>query len=170
MPAPLMVAAVIGGMQIANGLQNAELIQQGAKLQGRIDDLNVEFAEYDAWQAERFGEEQANLNELNNQQVLGSMNVANAVNDVDASFGTAAALKKEAEFTGFLNTLDIKAQAHAKSLGIKRDALNMRLNAGMRQAQMEGAAADAIASGVIGAASTVGQAYATKYGYKMGKG
>lgn len=170
MPGDPYSTAALAGIQIWSGLQQAQMLREGAELQSKIDDMNAKYAEYDAWQVEKQGAEQQAQQQTKDQHTIGSQMVANAVNNVDSTFGTAAQLKKESIFSSFLNSLDIGQAAHARALGFKREAMSIRLGSYLHQAQAGQQAAAAQMNAVIGAAGTVGTYAGSKFGYNVGRG
>lgn len=144
----------MAGLQIANGLQQAEMIGYAGKLQEKLGEINEEYAEFDAFEAEKFGMVQAARYETEVNQAIGTGKVANAVNNVDSNFGTAAELEAENRLTGFMNVLDIQQQGRARARGIRREARMNRLQGAMGALQNKSAQADAIGGAVMGAAMT----------------
>lgn len=142
------------GLQIVTGLQEAEMIGYAGKLQEKLNEINAEYAEFDAFEAEKFGMVQAARYETQVNQAIGTAKVANAVNDVDSNFGTAAELEAENRLTGFMNVMDIQAQGRAQARGIRREARMMRLQGAMGSMQTRMNQADAVGGAFVGAAMT----------------
>ena len=153
----------VAGMQILSANQQANAIRENAKLTKQVMDMNAEYAELDAYNAELQGlAEEARYSTVIDQ-TLGAQEVAFAANDVDVTFGTAKEIVEETKITGMLNAMDIKNVAQARAMGFKREARDMRINGalGINQASTNASATQA--AGVIGAATTV-------TGYMAGKG
>jgi hypothetical protein len=157
-----VVAAGVAAYQIAEGLQNAEMIREQGKLQKEINEMNAKYAEIDAYEAEKFGFTQAAAYKKQESQTISSQRVAMAAANVDVNSGTAAEIQAETRLTGFLNTIDIQNAGRARAAGIKREASNTRLNGAMGQAQTNIAAADAQRAGFGEAIKTGVSAYTRK--------
>lgn len=144
------------GLQMWAGVQQANMIRRQSQLTEKIDALNAKYAEYDAYEAEKFGFEESARYEGQVQQTTSSQRAAMAAEDVDVNYGTAAELAEETKLNGFLNVIDIQAQARARALGIKREANSIRLNSSMKSLQAQNNASAAQMSGFVGAATTAG--------------
>lgn len=154
--------AALAGLQLVQGLQQADTIRQQAELTKQLADMNAEFAEVDAFNAELEGYSKAARyqNVVNN--ISAEQTAAYAAQGVDSTFGTAAEIKKETEAIGQLNTLDIMDEAHARALGFKREARNIRLNARMGGIEATARAGSTVAAAAINAATTYASGYAQK--------
>lgn len=158
---------VTGGMmtfEIINGFQQAELVRENGRITRMISDMNAEYAELDAHNVEVAGYSEVARYQTVIDQTLSEQKVANAVNDVDINFGTAAQLTAESKLNGFLNKMDIVQQAANTAMGIKNQARNIRLSGAMGQAQANLNASSVQSSAIIGAAKT------GVSGYAKGKG
>lgn len=139
------------GLNIVTGLQQAELIRANADITKRVSDMNAQFADLDAFHATADGETKVARVESENDQTLGDIKVANAAKNVDNNFGTASAMTQESKLAGFLNTLDIRNQAHAKAMGYTQQARSIRLQGTLNQGQSNLQAESAQATGVLNA-------------------
>ena len=105
--------AGLAAYQVISGAQQAETLRRNADFNRQLDALNAKYAEIDAWKMEQQGETMAARYQSSVDHVLATQRVAQASQNVDVGFGTAAALQAETKLTGFLNQLDIRNQAHA---------------------------------------------------------
>ena len=124
---PVSIAMVaLGAFQMITGAQQADAVRQQARIQRQIDEMNAQFAELDAYKAEQEGYTQEARYQSYIDSVAGEQKVVLASQDIDINFGSAKELQQESSTTGFLNQLDIKNQAHARSLGYTQQARNIR--------------------------------------------
>ncbi len=131
-------AFALGAFQIISGFQQAELIRQQGQLKERIAEINAEFAEIDAFEAERLGFTQAIRFQSLIDSTISDTQLAFAAADVDVNFGTAKEIIADTKVVGILNTLDIQKQARERAAGFKAQARQFRL-AGAINAQTEAA-------------------------------
>jgi len=127
--------AALAGYQLISGAQQAEATREHAKLTKDINDLNADYVEQDAFQAEADGATEEARYQSQIDEVIGDQKVALASQNVDINFGTAKELQTETRITGFLNQLDIRNQAAAKARGLKTQARNIRLQGSQIEAQ-----------------------------------
>lgn len=151
--------AVMAGFTLLNGINQAQNIEMQGKLQQQINSLNAEYADIDAYEAEKFGEAEAEAYEGKIEDVVGDQRVALASADIDVNFGTAAELQAETRVTGFLNAADIAAQGRARALGLRREAGNIRLGGTMQGIQTGLQAASTRNAAVINAGTTLASGY-----------
>ena len=154
--------AGVAGLQIASGLQQAQMIRRQARLTEQLNEMNARFAEIDAYEAEKFGYSEAAAYQTQIDATVGQQKVAFAAQGVDVNFGTAAQLQAETRLTGFLNTIDIQNQARAKARGIRNEASNIRLGSYMSRSQAEINASAVQTQAFLGAANTGVSGYARK--------
>lgn len=144
----------LAGVQLAEGLQNAQLIDQSAGIQQEVANLNGKYAAMDAYNAQTMGYTQSARYQDVVDQTLDQQKEDYASEGVNVNFGSAAQVQANTRTTGVINTLNIQAQARAKALGFtqqsRNDVLQGVLNAG--QAQVQGAGAETQA--VFGALKT----------------
>lgn len=155
MPAPIIAAgAVVSGLQLINGFQQADLIRMQSSISRQVADLNSRYAELDAFKAEQDGLTMSARYQSGVDAILADQKVAYAARNVDFSFGTARAVQDETKLNGFLNTIDIQTQAQEKALGLRREAREARLNSTLGSMGAEQAAASARSAGILQAAGT----------------
>lgn len=125
-----MGAAVLAlaGFQIISGIHQAETIRANAALSKEINEMNAEFAELDAYNAELNGLTQEARYQNVIDATLSTQKVALASQDIDINFGSAKEFAAETKLNGFLNQVDIRNQAHATALGYKAQARSLRLS------------------------------------------
>lgn len=152
--------------ELVAGAQQAETIRANAQLQKRVNDLNAGFADLDAYNAEQAGYSRAARYQEVIDKTVGSQRTAEAANNVDVNFGTAAELQSETKLTGFLNQLDIKQSASMQALGYKNQANNIRLQSIVSGNNAEGAANAAVNNSLFKAGTTLVSGY-TPSGRKL---
>ena len=150
-----VTAATVGmaAFQVVSGLQQAETIRKNGELQQRINEMNADWAEIDAYKAEVAGMGQSAAYQKQIDAAVSNQKVAYASQDVDVNFGTAAEVQSESRLTGFLNQLDIKNQAHERSLGYKREARNIRPGSSMSALETSARVGATKNAAYVGAAS-----------------
>lgn len=141
----LIAAAALAAFQIASGYQQGEMIRENARLKREIDDLNIESAKVDEFNARKEGYTEASRYQNVIDQTVGEQRAAFAAKGVDVNYGTAAEVQAETEFTGYLNKLDIFKKANERAQGFQKEIINMRLGSAMtfRQSQVDAAGAEA---------------------------
>lgn len=159
MAAPLIAAAVLMAMQVYQGAQQANAIRKQSEQTQKINDMNARFIEMDADAEEDFGETEIARYQAEIDKTVADQELAMTSQGVDSNYGTAAALKNETKLTGFLNQLDLRAQAQAKARGLRREASNVRLGGDMRASQSRIDAQAAQSTAALGAAQTGLSAY-----------
>lgn len=157
-------AAGLAGLQLLSGFHQAEMIRRGAKLQQAINNMNAEFAEIDAYDAEVAGFTEAGRYESVIDSTVGEQRAGYAAQNVDVNFGTAKEVQEETKFTGFLNQLDMLRQGRERAKGYKTEARNLRLGGQFTRMQGDMDASIAIRSGVVSAAQTGLSGYARSKG------
>lgn len=121
--------ATKAGLDLVQGLHQAESIRSSAEITKQVAEMNAQFAELDSYQAEQDGLTKAARYQTSIDKLAAEQTAALAGSNIDIGFGTAGELTKQTKLTGELNTLDIINQAHAKALGLKQEARNQRLGA-----------------------------------------
>lgn len=152
-------AAAMAVMQVWQGLQQSEMMRAQAKMNRELADYNAELAEIDSYNAWKDGYAVANRYQNQVEAVLSNQEVTFAAADIDASFGTAATIRNESQTAGFLNTIDLQAQARASSQGYQRQASNIRLQGFLNQSASNANATGVQNSSIIRGAGTAAQAY-----------
>jgi hypothetical protein len=159
MPVPIIIYAALAAMQAMSGNAQAATIREQAKRKQLIANMNAEFAEVDAWEAEQQGFADSARYQNVIDQTVGTQRVAYASQNVDINYGTAAEKQSETRITGMLNTLDIQKQARQKAAGFKKEAMNLRMG-GEMQRQEAGMNANATQqAGYMNAANTALSGY-----------
>ena len=161
-PAGAIVAVGVAAFQVYSGLKQAESIRRQARLTAQLNELNAQYIEYDAWQAEAFGQTEQARYQTEIDKVAGEQKVNFAAADVDINYGTAGELRAETQLTGVLNKMEIQNQANQRSMGLKRQANNVRFSTTMMQNQAEAQAQAVTTQGVASGISTGISAYARK--------
>lgn len=152
----------VGGLaafQVWSGYQQAEMVRASARLNDRVAQLNKQYADIDAWNAEKQGYTQSSRYQSVIDATVSEQRNAFAAQGVDVNYGTAAEVQKETRVTGFLNQLDIMNQARMKATGIRQQGRGFILNAAMQDAQAAGQASSAITQGYGNAAFTGASMY-----------
>ena len=168
----MYVALAMAAFQMISGAQQAEVVRANAELSKQVNDMNAEFAEIDAFNAENTGRAEEARYQTTIDQTVGAQKVALASKDVDINFGTAKELQNQTKLTGFLNQIDIRNQAHNQALGYKGQARNLKL-ASYTQAAEAALQAGAIQSSSMmrGAETVISGAQKEGYlGENTGKG
>lgn len=159
----LIAAGVLAGIQLAGGYQQAEIIGYQTRLKERIDKMNSDRAEMDAFDAEAagFGEIARYQNVIDS--TVADQRTGYAAQGVDVNYGTAADVQKETRVTGMLNQLDMEKQAREKALGFTREARMIRIGSQASRMTADAQAGAAQFAGITGAASTMISGY-SKFG------
>ncbi len=163
MAVPLLVLGVVAAGQMISGLKQADDIRSANELNRMLDEMNAEWLEQDAWEAEKYGYTASTRYQTMVDGVVGDQRIAYAAGGVDVGFGTAAAIQEEAKLTGFLNQLDIQNQAHANAKNIKQKAMNLRFGAKVRSGEAESAANAATNAGYLNAGKTIASGYSGSF-------
>lgn len=159
MAAQLAIYAAIAGMQLLQGIQQANNIQKQAELQKKLDELNIEQAQLDAFMAEADGYTQEARYQNVIDQIKSAQEVAFIAQDVDPSFGTARDIQEESTVNANLNKIDIQNQAHMKALGFQNQAINMRTQSKLNSLAAETYAINVRNSAILGAAGTAAKGF-----------
>lgn len=155
-------ALAVAAAQVISSYQQADSIRESAKLQRKIDELNAEFIDIDAYEAEKAGFSESARYQNVIDSTVSDQRVAYASQNVDVSFGTAAQVQAETKLTGELNILDIQKNAYNKALGLKQQANNVRLGSKFSSIQSDLQANSVQTAGLLNAGAT----YASGYGKK----
>lgn len=158
--------AAMAGLQLAGGYFASQNIKATAELNKDIADMNAEFAELDAYDALAQGETNQALYQKQIDDTLAEQRAVMNAQDIDLSFGTAASVATETQFTGQLNLMQIEKEAQFSALGYKRQARDIRLGSEMQYASDRGRAGQAMFQSVLGAANTGLTGYARSGGTK----
>ena len=156
------VIAGAATFQLVAGLQEAEMIRKQAELTKKINKLNADAIDLDAYEVERQGYEEVANYEGVIKQTVGDQRAAWAASNVDVNSGIAQEIQGETKLTGFLNTLQIQNQARARALGIRRQARNVRMQGEMQEAASNLAAQGAQTGALLNAGGTAISGYAKR--------
>lgn len=147
-------AALYGSMaaiQLAGSYFAAQNLKESAALNRDIAEMNAEFAEIDAWQAERQGESQSAQYQSMIDKTIGEQQARLAATGVDISYGSASTIQSETEFIGKLNQMEIERQADMRASGYEVQARNYRLGGDMQLLQGDLQASQMILQGITSA-------------------
>jgi hypothetical protein len=119
--------AALAAFQYFSGQAQASSMRAQGRYQQKIADMNADYAEFDAYEAEKSGYAEAAAYEKIIDQTIGEQKVQLAAADVDVNYGTAADLQSESRLNGILNVLDFKKAAYERAKGFKNEARNLRI-------------------------------------------
>lgn len=161
----------LGGLavfQIWSGLQQADTIRQNAKLKQRVDDMNAQFADLNAFRALQTGQAEAADYQKKIDAVIGGQREAYASKNIDVNYGTASEMQADARVQGVANILNIQKQARDKALGYSNQAINERLQGQFKNIQGIMDANTAEVTGIQQAAHTAISGYSRITGKGLG--
>lgn len=153
------VIAGVAAFEVVSGVMQADTIREGGKIQKAIDEMNAQFAEVDAYHAEQDGYTKVARYQSEIDKTIGAQKVGLAAQDVDISFGSAAEVQADTKLTGFLNSIDIRNQAHAVANGYRDQARNLRLHGSQAASQADLNASATTSAAVLGGAKTLASGY-----------
>lgn len=130
-----MLEIFLAAFQLFSSSKQGDAVRSASRLSAMFRELNADFAEVDAINAEKQGFSEAARYKGITDATIGAQRAVFGGEDVDVGFGTAAQKIAESKTTALLNTLDIHAAARNKAYGFKVEAANLRLNAGAEQIQ-----------------------------------
>lgn len=150
--------ALLAGAQLIGGYQQGDAIKGSAEVQKSINDMNAQFQELDAFDAQKAGYSKAARYQSVVDSTIGKQRTALASEHVDVGYGTAADVQAESKLTGMLNVLEIQRQGREAAHGFQMQAINTRLGGEMAtlQANMDASSAEnrgftsALSTGVSG--------------------
>ncbi len=132
MALPLLIAAAaMAAVQVATSLKQADEIRMNNRLNQMLADMNADFLEMDAWDAEKDGISQATRYRSMIDDIVGDQRVAFAQGGADVSYGSAKEVQEGAKLTGYLNQLDMVQQGRNQAQNLRNEALNVRFGASM---------------------------------------
>lgn len=146
--------AGLAGLQIAGSYFAAQNVLATAETNRRVSDINAEFAELDAYDAEIAGFSEAARYQSIIDQTLSEQQAQMAAADIDTNFGTAAAVQEETKLIGELNKMEIINQAERQALGYKQQSRQFRLGGYLSMLDAQQQASNIKFQGLTGAAST----------------
>lgn len=161
-----VVFAGLAAFQVINGLHQAEIIRANAKIQKQINDMNAQFAELDAYNAEVQGYTDETRYQGIIDDTVGQIDFAYTMDKVDTGFGTARSVIDQTKYTGFLNKLEIQNQSRLKALGYRQEARNIRLGSFLSGMESNQRAKASETASLIDASRTA----LSGYEYSQGRG
>jgi opacity protein-like surface antigen len=144
----------LAGAQVISAAQQAEMIQKQAKVQQRINEINAEFSELNAWEAMGDAQGEAARYDTQVSDVLGKQHAAFSGADVQIGYGTAGAVDADTRTMGMLNVLELQRRGRQQAFQHKIQAINQRLSGYMTGLQADIDAGAAIRQGTFAAAQT----------------
>lgn len=148
------VYAGMAALSILGGNAAAKNARETAELNQKISDMNAQFADLDAYDAEIAGMSEATRYQSVIDETYGEQANLYAAADIDATFGTAAAILEETQMIGELNKIEIMAQARKQALGYTTQARNYRLGGYLGKLEGDVKSSQAKAQGYRSAIST----------------
>ena len=146
--------AALAGLQLWQGIQQAETIRANAQITRQVNEMNAQYAELDAYKANQAGLSAEARYQTSIDKTLGNQKVAFAANNVDINFGSAKEVQAESRVNGFLNQLDIRNRAANVAVGYRNQAIDFRMNAQNAVRQGEVNANAAMTSSALNAGAT----------------
>jgi len=159
MAVQIIALAALAAYQAFSGMKQAEQIRNAADNQRHLNEINAKFIEYDAFEAEKFGESEVAAYDPQIDAVLGQQRASMAAAGIDLSFGTAADIQEETKTVGFLNKIAIANQARSKAQGLRREARNVRMSSKVMVDQAEVSSNATRESALVNAGITGFRAY-----------
>ena len=146
--------AVLAGMQLVGGFQQADQIRGNAAINQSVAEMNAKYSDIDAYNATKAGFSESARYATVVDSTIGAQRAAEAGSGVAVGYGTTNDLAAASKVTGMLNMLEIHRQGREKALGYTIQGINTRLGGqmGILQGQMDASAAQN--RGVLGAIST----------------
>ena len=166
---PFTLALILGGFQIVNGFGQADAIESNARLNQQINDMNADFIELDAFNANAMGFSESARFASIVDRTIGAQRAALAGAGVDVTTGTAKEIQKEAKLIGQLNILDIQQKAHNEAYGLKVKAVSVRLQGEVNAAAASANASAARTTGLLSGVSTGVSAFSLRESGKKDK-
>lgn len=126
---------LLAGFELWNKFEQGKLIDRASNLAREEALMNAEFAELDAYEAERAGYSIAAREQSVAQQSISELRADYASKEVDVGYGTAADIQAESWLIGYLNTIDLRRAARDQAKGFLNEAGSYRLGANAIDAQ-----------------------------------
>lgn len=127
----------LAGYSLVDSYFASQNVKDTAALNRDIAEMNAEFAELDAYDAEIEGYSQTARYQSVIDKTLSDQQLAFAVADVDANYGTSKALVEESQFVAQMNVMEIQKQAQEAALGYQQQARQYRLGGSLQQNQAD---------------------------------
>jgi hypothetical protein len=154
MGAEAAVAAAYGvgaASSIAGGWAQSESYKAQGEYQGRMAELNARALEFEAAEAVRKGDSDANVVRRRANQILGKQRAGLAASGVDINTGTAAVVQQETEFMSEIDQMTVKNNAWREAFGLKSQASSVRQKGEMDRMLAEQSARTSLVSGGLNA-------------------
>lgn len=160
MSALLVGTGVSVGLQLLGSYLSSQNIREAAKVRKRISEINSEFAELDAYDAEIAGFSQVAEYQVTVDQTLSNQRLAFTSQDVDVNFGSAAELQQETRLVAELNRMEIVKRANERALGLEQQSRDILLQGGINQNDANRKASQTLTLGLLNAGVTGATGYA----------
>lgn len=159
---PILLA--LAAIQAGSAAKQAGEIRDSADLTQSLNEINAKYYDYDAHQAEIFGQTEAASYDKKVTSTIGAQRVGYAAGNVDVNYGTAKDLQNETKLIGNLNILDITNEARSRAQGIRQNAWNLRYSGKMANEQAHINANATETAGYINAGETGYRGYSQMTG------
>lgn len=127
--------AMIGLAMSGYGMyQQAETQKDMANYNAKVSDNNAKLAEYEALDATKRGDEEANSIRRNADMLKGSQRASMAAKGLDLAEGTAAELQDQTDFFALTDMNTARNNAAREAWGKRNVGLNYSSQAGMQRA------------------------------------
>lgn len=146
--------AAMAGLQVWSSLQQAQMIKEQGKLNAEIAKINQDALMIDAFNAQADGMTQVGRYQNVIDSITATQDLAMAVSDIDAGFGTAAQIAQSSKVNALFNKMEITKAANNRARGIESQARNMGIQSMINRSQVNLAANATIQAGVMRAAYT----------------
>lgn len=148
-----------------SGILGAETKAGAIETEARIQEINARmnerFAEFQAKDALRRGENQADAYKQQAQQVIGKQRAAMAANGVEINSGTALEIQMQTAEVGEINALQAETNAMREAFGYRMAAHQQSSQAMINSTMAKARASSAKAAGMINTGFKIGAAIAT---------
>lgn len=144
----------LASLQVANGYQQGDIIKQNGDLQQSIDDMNANFQNIDAWNAQKAGYSKGAQYQDVVDKTIATQRANYAGASVNVDYGSAADTQADSKIAGMMNVMQLQRQGREQALGYNIEAVNTRLGGTMASAQAGINASAAEDAGIMGAVST----------------
>lgn len=169
---PTTIAAVMpylyaaGAATAAYGVyQSSEASKDAAKYQAAVNENNAKVADYQAQDAIRRGDEEANRIARQANLMKGQQRAAQAASGLELTEGTAAELQGQTDFFSLIDQSTAKDNAQREAWGIRRQGTGFRDEASMQRAKAASTNTGlAVASSLLGSSGKVADSWYTSQG------
>lgn len=146
--------AALAAVQLAGSYFSAQNIKETARINKQISDMNAEYAELDAYDAEIEGVSSVAKYQSTVDQTISTQRAEMAAADIDLSYGSAASIEEETKFLAELNKLELLHQAQDRVHGYEREAFEHRFSGTQQYGLARAKAYGTMLQGVTSAGST----------------